>query len=286
MGPSLRASRRCSQLLRGAAAGATALALGSQAGPVLAADPEGTLEMLAEAGYAEIEPAYTYGGRTASQFRRIADANGLRIIGSHHSPDDFRGARAQQTLDNAAALGQDYVGVSYMDGPQTAEGCRAMAQEMNRWGEAARARGLRWYAHLHDNEFHTDPRTGQTLFDVWLEETDPRLVWYEMDLYWILRAGVEPAPYLTSYEASFPLLHVKGGAPWDNIESDLGEGEIDFPAMFEHLRGLSAHHFVIERDQQPGPVRTANVSYDYIRSVRVSAPRNRGEHGKQQAQSG
>ncbi|WP_030253506.1 sugar phosphate isomerase/epimerase family protein [Streptomyces violens] len=288
------------RFLRGAVASAAALTVGSYASPafgapsagaagrripterigfqlytvrdMLAADPEGTLAMVAEAGYAEIEPAYTYGGRTAAQFHRIAEANGLRVIGSHHAPDDFRGARAQQTFDNALALGQQYVGVSYMDGPQTAEGYRAMAREMNRWGEAARSHGLRWYAHLHDNEFHTDPQSGRPLFDVWLAETDPDLVWFEMDLYWILRAGVDPAPYLRSYEKRFPMLHIKDGVPREGVETDLGEGTVDFPGILAHLRSLPHHHYVIERDEQPDPVRTAHVSYDYFRALRVPPP--------------
>lgn len=236
---------------------------------MLAEDPEGTLAMLADAGYAEIEPAYDYGNRTPEQFRRIADENGLKVVGSHHNPYDFRGENAKVTLERAVTLGQKYVGVSYMDGEQTADGYRRMAEEMNSFGEAAREYGLRWYAHLHDHEFHTDPETGQVLFDIWLENTDPHLVWYEMDLYWILRAGADPGPYLDAHEKRFPLLHLKDGTPTEGVETDLGEGAIDFPAILAHLRHLGAHHFVIERDQQPHPVRTANVSYDYLRSLRI-----------------
>ena len=98
---------------------------------MLAADPEGTLAMIGAAGYAEIEPAYDYGGKTPQEFRGLADQNGLRVIGSHHNPYDFRGELAAVTLDRAATLGQEYVGVSYMDGPQTAAGYREMAAEMN-----------------------------------------------------------------------------------------------------------------------------------------------------------
>lgn len=240
---------------------------------MLADDPEGTLAMLAEAGYSEIEPAYDYGNRTPEQFRSIADENGLRVIGSHHNPYDFRGELADQTLDRASVLGQKYVGVSYMDGEQTADGYRRMAEEMNQWGEQARARGLRWYAHLHDNEFHRDAETGQTLFDVWLEETDPELVWFEMDLYWILSARVDPRPYLDAHEERFPLLHLKDGTPTEGIETDLGQGTVAFPDILSHLEALGPHHFIIERDQQPHPVQTANVSYDYLRSLRISRHR-------------
>lgn len=237
---------------------------------MLAQDPEGTLAMLADAGYSEIEPAYDYGNRTPEQFRRIVDDNGLRVIGSHHHPGDFRGEQAKVTLERAAVLGQKYVGVSYMDGEQSVDGYRRMADEMNRFGELAQAYGLRWYAHLHDHEFHADPATGQTLFDVWLENTDPHLVWFEMDIYWILSAGVAPGPYLDAHEDRFPLLHLKDGTPTAGIETDLGDGDVDFPAILSHLRHLGSHHFIIERDQQPHPVRTANVSYDYLRSLRIS----------------
>lgn len=289
-----KSSRR--RLLQGAGAvaavGATSLALpgaaaATQGRPVppgkigiqlysvrdlLARDPEGTLAMIADAGYAEIEPAYVYGGRTPARFRALADANGLTVVGSHHNPYDFRGDAARVTLERAVTLGQKYVGVSYMDGAQTAAGYRRMAEEMNQWGELARSYGLRWYAHLHDNEFATDETTGEVLFDVWLAETDPRLVYYEMDLYWILRAGADPVGYLRRHQDRFPLFHLKDGTPTEGVETDLGDGTVDFPGILSHLGDLGSHHFVIERDEQPHPVRTANVSYDYLRSIRV--PRN------------
>lgn len=240
---------------------------------LLAADPEGTLEMVSDAGYSEIEPAYDYGGKTPAEFRALADLNGLRVIGSHHNPYDFRGDLKKTTLDRAVVLGQDYVGVSYMDGEQSTEGYRAMAAEMNQWGQEARSRGLRFYAHLHDNEFAVDEATGTRLFDVWLQETDPDLVWFEMDLYWILRAGVDPRPYLDDDESRFPLLHLKDGTPTQSIETDLGAGTVDFADILSHLRHLRSHHFVIERDQQPDPVRTVNVSYDFLRSLEIPTRR-------------
>jgi sugar phosphate isomerase/epimerase len=236
---------------------------------MLAEQPEAVLELLAEAGYAEIEPAYDYGGLSPSAFRAATDAVGLRVVGSHHNPGDFRGDLAGPTLERAAVLGQRYVGVSYMDGEETPDGYRRMAEEMNGWGELARSYGLRWYAHLHDNEFRTDPGTGQVLFDIWLAETDPRLVDFELDLYWILRAGVDPGPYLDAHERRFPLLHLKDGVPTEGVETDLGDGSVDFPGILAHLRHPAAHHYVIERDEQPDPPRTARRSYDYLRSLRV-----------------
>ena len=87
--------------------------------------------------------------------------------------------------------------------------------------------------------------------------------------HWILRAGADPAAYLDRHQDRFPLFHLKDGTPTEGIETDLGEGTVDFPAILSHLRNLGSHDFAIERDQQPDPVRTAHVSYDYLRSIRV-----------------
>lgn len=145
-----------------------------------------------------------------------------------------------------------------MDGQQTADGYRRMADEMNRWGETARTYGLHWYAHLHDNEFVTDP------------STEP--------------GGVRDGPVLDPARGrrrdrlsgpppgSFPLFHLKDGTLTRGIETDLGEGTVDFVSILSRLRNLGAYEFVIERDEQPDPVRTANVSYDYLRSLRIPLP--------------
>src|SRR5215216_3197020 len=241
---------------------------------MLAQDTVGTLNLLGAIGYEEIEPAFTYGTLTPAQFRDAADAAGLRVFASHLNPPDFRGDNLQRTLDNAEILGQDWIGVSSFASPspanQTVDAYKRFADEMNQFGAATAARGIRWYAHLHDYEWRTDPQTGKVLFEVWLEETDPSLVWFELDLFWAVLAQADITGYLYGNEDRFPLFHVKDKARGSNEDADLGEGEIDFKAMFEGLKFPQNHHYVAERDSQPDPPRTARVYYEWLTTVRLS----------------
>jgi hypothetical protein len=138
-------------------------------------DLPGRFEMLADAGYAEVEIGGTYDGRIAAEFRALANQYGLKPEGSHvpGAGATWRGNRAQVFAD-AAALGLRYVGIAIpTDGtPRTHEGYKAMAEEFNVWGAEARQHGLRFYFHNHPDDFTLDG--GTPIYDTLLEETDRR----------------------------------------------------------------------------------------------------------------
>ena len=142
-------------------------------------------------------------------------------------------------------------------------------------GAVAKARGLRFYIHTHYWEFGTDPQTGESLFQILLDETDPKLVFFELDIFWAVFGGVDPLPWLTGYEARIPLMHVKDGIPnpaggfFNAGFTDLGDGVIDFQRLFTALHKQGAHHYIAERDTQPHPAETARNAYAYLRDLRA-----------------
>jgi sugar phosphate isomerase/epimerase len=231
-----------------------------------AADLPGTLALLAGIGYPEVE-LFTLQGRTAAEFRAALDAVGLRAIGAHVGIDRWR-SELDTVLDEAQTLGMPYVGVPgvFPNPPATLESYSALAREFNRYGEAAADRGLRFYYHNHNFEFTRD--RGRRLYDVLLDETDPDLVFFELDLYWIVTAGADPLDYLGRYDqARWPLFHVKDRNAAGEF-ADLGEGNIDFGRIFRALENKHYHHYLVERDTQPDPARTAAVGYTYLRQLR------------------
>jgi sugar phosphate isomerase/epimerase len=165
---------------------------------------------------------------------------------------------------------------------QTADRYRELAELANEWGAAAAARGMRAYLHVHYWEFGHDPQTGESLFQILLDETDPRLVWFEPDLFWVVFGGVDPLDWIPRYQDRFPLFHVKDGNPnpaggyFNPGFTDLGEGSIDYARILGALRNKNRHHYIVERDDQPDPARTARVGYEYLRNLRA---RRRPWHG-------
>jgi sugar phosphate isomerase/epimerase len=141
---------------------------------------------------------------------------------------------------------------------------RRIADEFNRAGEAARAKGLTFAYHNHDFEFQ--PMDGTTGYDTLLEACDPALVAMELDLYWITHAGRDPLRYVRANPSRFPLVHVKDRAA-DGSMADAGAGQIDFPAIFAAAGGAIRHYFV-EHDRPGDAFASIAASHRYLSSLR------------------
>jgi sugar phosphate isomerase/epimerase len=229
---------------------------------MLAADLEGTLAALSRIGYRKVELAGLY-GRTAKQLRAILKRHGLRATSGHVAVgDDW-----ETSLEDALTLGQTYIAHPWADFA-TADEWRRFADELESAGAAARAVGLRFGYHNHAHEFERLP-TGEIPFDI-ITATDRRLVHLELDLYWAVTGGVDPVRLFREHRGRIKQFHVKDRAA-DGSFADLGEGTIDFPRIFAHGREAGVEEYIVERDTQPDPLRTARVGYDYLRRVRFRA---------------
>ena len=233
----------------------------------LARDPEGTLARVAEIGYREVEFA-GYPPGSPREIRRMLERHQLRAPASHVSLQALR-TDWDRTLEQAATIGQRYVVVAFVgvNERKTLEDWRRLAGEFNRAGEAARKSGLRFCYHNHDVEFPL--LDGEVPYDMLLAETDPSLVGFEIDLYWIVKGGKDPLDYFARWPGRFPLVHVKDmDATARKFFADLGTGTIDFRRIFHRAKQAGIKHYFYEQDETPGsPFESARVSYQYLRSL-------------------
>ena len=66
---------------------------------------------------------------------------------------------------------------------------------------------MRFYYHNHYQEFQLID--GQTVYEIILDNTDPELVFIEMDTYWVYRGGQDPIAWMRRYPERVILLHQK-----------------------------------------------------------------------------
>jgi sugar phosphate isomerase/epimerase len=254
--------------------------------------------------YDEIEFAgYTQGSAgplTLAQLRRLARDHGLNPIGSHvnYYNDNDPGAYSfaqnlDKVLDDAQALGLKHIGTA--SGPwrygATVDGWKRCAEDFNRYGAEAKKRGMKFYQHNHAEEFSfaTD-RPDVRLYDVLLAETDPDLVYLEMDIYWAYagqfrfsrRADGTPAPfdplrYVLDQPDRYPLFHVKDGEHDPGTRDgyrmvDVGDGDIDYKrfisAVTRTRHGRFAHHWQAEHDNPVESFTFARRSSAHLHSLR------------------
>ncbi len=180
----------------------------------LQANPFQTLEKVAEAGYKYVEAAnhnaLTDDGvgfdLSAKEMKKALDELGLQIVGCHVNP--LKMDRLPAVLDYHQELGNKQIGCDIEFYPyQDMDYLLRRCELFNKVGEMCKERGMRYYYHNHYQEFQ---KFGdKTVYEIIMENTDPELVFIEMDTYWITRAGHDPLKLMEKYQDRLVLLHQK-----------------------------------------------------------------------------
>jgi sugar phosphate isomerase/epimerase len=230
---------------------------------LMSEDPARTLAALAEIGYREVELA-GLNGKTAREFRAMLDTAGLTAPSSHIGIADLR-SKLNATLDDAAVLGNQWIVVPWIDeAERTKTGFETIASDFNRIAGQVKQRGMGFAYHNHDFEFkQTD---GLVPFDFLLERTDPSLVKYEVDLFWIRKGQRDPLEYFTRYPGRFPMVHVKDMKA-DGSMVNVGEGVIDFGGIFAQASQAGIQHYFVEHDNPTAPLDDVRVSYNTVHKL-------------------
>lgn len=245
-------------------------------------DPANTLLRIREMGYYEVEHAgYDEGkfyGLEPKDFQTLCYQRGLRVRSGHvqtgfTSPGKSRTMVRdwEAALDDMAEIDQEYVVLGYLQEIErkTIDDYKRIADLLNECGEIARKKGIRMAYHNHAFEFQ--PINGQVPMDVLLDLTDDKMVAFEIDLYWVHKAQVDPVSYFEKYPKRFELWHVKD---MDNTEeqffTEVGTGVIDWERMFSNAKQAGMKHFYVEQDvsRQHNPLRSLKISREYLGTLR------------------
>jgi sugar phosphate isomerase/epimerase len=228
-------------------------------------DFEGTLRSVADMGYREVELAGLFGHDPAQVRQLLADL-GLEAVGSHvdwtRLRDDPEGA-----IEETLALGAEYLVFPWLPDTEraTLEQWRGWVVRLNALGAASKERGVAVAYHNHDFEF--TPIDGVQPYDILLEERDPSLVRFELDLYWLAKAGGEPSALFERAPQAFPLVHLKDLRGSDQAIVDVGQGDLDFAEVFAQAAAGGLQHFIVEHDSSTDPLQTAENSIRYLQQL-------------------
>ncbi len=228
----------------------------------MARDAAATLSAVAAAGYVEVETAGT-GNLSTAQFAAALAENGLTAPAAH-VPVNLLDENPDGLLEAAETIGYRYLVVPWIPPEmRTLEGYRKLAATLNRFGETSARAGVQTCYHNHDFEFATVD--GVLPMQYLLDACDPRLVRFELDLYWATHAGADVRGLLAAQPERFPLCHVKDRAANGDMV-DVGDGEIDFPALFAAGSGLA--HYFVEHDRPAKPMESVRRSAAALKAIR------------------
>jgi sugar phosphate isomerase/epimerase len=228
-------------------------------------------------GFQEVEPWHAAYSIPADRLRKDIADSGLTVSSGHFEYADLTADLSGQ-LQYAKTLGLKWVVCPMLPKAQwtSAEGFHTAARQFNEWAKRVQDLGMHFAFHNHDYEFRKFD--GTTGYDILLKETDPNLVFYEMDCYWITQAGLDPVQMLNRLGRRARMLHIKDrkpGFPSSNDMSDssahfteVGAGGIHWAAIVETAKKLQIEHYFIEQDHIDGPpLESLRSSYNYLRKI-------------------
>lgn len=227
-------------------------------------DLPGTLAQVATIGYKEVELAGLY-NRSAAEVHDLLAKNGLAAPSTHVPLSAIEGDSAK-TFADAKTLGHQWITVPSL--PQmkldSVDDWKAVAKRFNAAGAQVKAAGYRFAYHNHNAELR-NLGGGTTPLDVLASETDPSLVSFEMDLYWVVNGGGDPLAFLARYPGRYKMLHVKDSVGPEHKMADVGAGQIDFKTIFSKAKGVE--HYFVEHDQPADALASIAASYKYLANL-------------------
>ena len=228
-----------------------------------------TLKQIASFGYKQIESFEgkngMFWGMTNKEFKSYLDGLGTKIISSHcDTTKDFEKKAAE-----AAEIGMKYL-ICPWKGPQKSiDDFKRFADEFNKNGEVCKKNGIRFAYHNHD--YSWKPVDGQIPQEVMMNNTDKNLVDFEMDIYWVVAAGIDPQVYMKKYANRFRLCHVKDLGKTANGGSEsvhLGKGTIDFHSILKTGMENGLEYFIVEQEAftNTNPLESAKIDAAYLKA--------------------
>ncbi len=243
-------------------------------------DPQTPLSRIAEIGYTSVEVFGYNGGKffglSPSDFADLLKKYKLESPSGHYSLPNYLSKGDEddlkKTVEDATHLSHKFFTVPFLpDSLRTnLDDYKKLAKKLNRAGEVAKGAGMRLAYHNHNFEFK-DWGGGQTGFDVLLKETDPSLVNFEMDIFWVTKAGVDPIQLIKSNPGRIKMWHIKD---MDNTPeksfTEVGSGIINYKEIFKYKKESGLEYFFVEQDQVKIPVyESIAKSLQYIKKNKL-----------------
>ncbi len=222
------------------------------------------LTSLNEIGYDQVEFA-GYFDHSPAQIRQMLDDAGLTSPSAHISLEQMLDG-GDDHIEAAGIVGHEYLIVPWMNESLrgSVESYKNVCGQLNDLGRKCKAGGVKLAYHNHAFEF--EALDGQIPFDVMLEECDPELVNFQLDLFWITDGGQDPLAYIAKYPGRFPLCHVKDRMA-DGSMVDVGKGVIDFEKIFSMADTAGLKYFVVEHDNPDDALASVRASYEYLSAL-------------------
>ncbi|MBE8713233.1 sugar phosphate isomerase/epimerase family protein [Sphingobacterium hungaricum] len=273
----------------------------------LAQDAQLVLKNVSTIGYSHVETfgvdlaKNSFWNLTVPELKKILDDNNLKTHSGHYDMSTYlsRNHTDKENIEHYIEIAHE-LGQKYVVAPVTpmfdlnnfkVEDYQYAAEQLNKAGEMSKKAGIKIAYHNHFWEFRTFPN-GTRGLDILLAFTEPDLVDFELDLFWIERSGLSPQSYFEKFPNRFPMWHLKDidkkfvepilGPEVDKEDvleiitnrikyTEVGTGTVDFINIAQEANKSGLQYAFVEQDMIYSDDKYASIkkSYDYVQKYLV-----------------
>lgn len=236
-------------------------------------DPLGVIKQLAGLGYKYLEgyerAKGIFWGTKNTEFKKYVDDLGMSFISSHCDTEN----NFEQKTEEAAAGGLKYL-INSWDGPnRSIDWYKNFANHLNHCGQLCKKAGIHFAFHNH--YFSFEKKEGIYPQDILMTHTDPQLVDFELDVYWVAIMKQDPEEWLAKYPNRFRLGHIKDliknpGTDNDKNSTDLGAGTLNIPSIIKTAKENGMDYFFVEQEYCPNgtPMEAVIKDSEYMKALK------------------
>lgn len=246
----------------------------------LKADTAATLKAVADAGYKQVEP---FGFPDADALIKGSLDLGMKVNSTHFqwdsavSPKDDSFSDFLKIVEKAKGLGLTHLVVPYLHDAnrKTLDDYKKTAANLNKAAAKAKEAGIQLCYHNHNFEFQPFDG-GKSGFDIFIEEFSDDMK-FELDLFWVKLAGIEPVDLINKLAGRVEELHLKdlkdgiktpefGSVPKEAFK-ELGNGIIKTEPILVAAEKAGVKHCHVEQDQSPDALASIKTSIAYLKTL-------------------
>ena len=222
-------------------------------------DPKGVLKTVSEIGYKNIEATdyadRKFYGMAPVEFKNYVKSLGLNSLSTHQPTANYD--NIDNMIADVKAAGFKYlvIPVPPMGHFKYNAATKTLGMDpdldfvvkfLNTVGKKCQAAGLQLLYHNHDFEFKKDTNCIVPI-EYFLTKTNPQYVNFQMDLYWVTKAGADPIAYFEKYPGRFKIWHVKDMDTQGRF-APVGTGTIDFARILAKKDVSGMKYYIVEQD--------------------------------------
>ena len=241
-------------------------------------DFEGSLKKLSAMGYSEVEPYGLFGEKflnrvTMKELSDMVKDMGMTISGTHtgsgllsgdiNAPEwDFW----KKCAEYIKSGGGKWAIQASFPRANSIDDLKRIAAHFNRVGEVCRKGGIKFAFHNHNTEFREID--GGVIIDYILKNTDPKLVFMQLDMGHTVNGGADCVRYVRDFPGRIPLWHASDFDAESRTYTEVGKGSVPYAALFDLADSSGLEVLTVEQETGGDIFATCKANFDYLKQFK------------------